>query len=174
MDKNQNIFEQDFVIYPSYCLKFGKIPRKKEEINRSLQLNTSILTTMGHIQFITPVCANGKVNESWHLLSQIKVHSHTHTHEHTHTSRRSSQRGTLFDTLIMCNTQQVNNRINPAPTVPTLQVKLINRNLNLFLLSGTLQKHHTPIHVPPCQCIFAHKKQQRAQTCFSTWKIHHL
>lgn len=60
---------------------------------------------MGHIQFITPVCANAKVNESWHLLSQIKVHSHTHTHEHTHTSRRSSQRGTLFDTLIMCNTQ---------------------------------------------------------------------
>lgn len=68
-----------FVIYPSHCLKFGKIPRKKEEINRPLQLNTPYLTAMGHIQFITPVCANGKVNESWHLLSQIKVHSHTHT-----------------------------------------------------------------------------------------------
>lgn len=67
-----------FVIYPSYYLKFGKIPRKKEEINRPLQLNTSKLTAIGHIQFITPVCANGKVNESWHLSSQIKVHSHTH------------------------------------------------------------------------------------------------
>lgn len=88
-----------FVIYPSYCLKFGKIPRKKEEINRPLQLNTPYLTAMGHIQFITPVCANGKVNESWHLLSQIKVHSHTHTHrhlhEHMHTPTRPSQRGTL-------------------------------------------------------------------------------